>query len=173
MSTPSPSYVLDANVFIQAKRRFYPFDICPGYWDALSWHASQGVICSVDKVEDELQQGKDSLWDWTKTSFDLTAFRSTNNLDVITEFGPLMTWVQAQSQFIPAAKAQFATVADGWLIAYAKSTNSVVVTLEEHNPDTKKKVPMPTVCQAFGVEWITPFEMMRRLGIKLKWTAPT
>jgi hypothetical protein len=39
-------YVLDANTFIQAKRRFYAFDICPRYWASLVWHQRQGNLCS-------------------------------------------------------------------------------------------------------------------------------
>ena len=35
MSATPEKFVLDANVFIQAKRRFYAFDFCPGYWDML------------------------------------------------------------------------------------------------------------------------------------------
>ena len=38
MSEVPARFVLDANAFIQAKRRFYPFDVCPGYWGALVWH---------------------------------------------------------------------------------------------------------------------------------------
>ncbi len=27
------AYLLDANVFIDAKNRYYGFDFCPGFWD--------------------------------------------------------------------------------------------------------------------------------------------
>ena len=50
MSTIPDRYVLDANVFIQAKRKFYGFDFCPGYWSTLIWHQEQGRVCSIDKV---------------------------------------------------------------------------------------------------------------------------
>ncbi len=26
-------YLFDANVFIEAKNRYYAFDICPGFWE--------------------------------------------------------------------------------------------------------------------------------------------
>ena len=61
-------------------------------------------------------------------------------------------------------------VADGWLAAYAKSrTSTVVVTLEEFNAQARRKVQLPNICKAFEVEWITPFEMLRRLGVELDW----
>jgi hypothetical protein len=47
-----------------------------------------------------------------------------------------------------------------------------VVTLEEYSPDAQKRVPLPNVCRAFDLEWITPFEMLRRLGVRLDWEGP-
>jgi hypothetical protein len=78
-----------------------------------------------------------------------------------------MTWVQGQDQFSDAAKADFARGADGWLVAYAKAKGCIVVTLETINPDIKRKVPIPNVCQVFGVQFVDTFEMLRRLGVQL------
>lgn len=170
MSQSPENYVLDASVFIQAKRRFYPFEICPGYWDALRWYREAGRICSVDKVRDELARGSDALWDWAKDVFGETAFHDT--AVAMAEYSAMVAWVQGQSQFFPAAKAEFMAIADGWLAAYAKATGRVLVTLEEHKPDAKSKVPLVNVCRAFNVETITPFEMLRRLGVRLTWQPP-
>lgn len=112
MSDSPENYVLDANVFIQAKRRFYPFNICPGYWDALCWYRAAGRVCSVDKVRDELERGGDALWDWAKAVFDETGFQDT--AAAMADYGAMVAWVQGQSQFFPAAKAEFMAVADGW-----------------------------------------------------------
>lgn len=30
-----PVYLLDSNVFMEAKNRYYAFDIVPGFWQAL------------------------------------------------------------------------------------------------------------------------------------------
>ena len=54
MSSNSGKYVLDANAFIQAKRKFYGLDFCPGYWATLIWHQQQGRLCSIDDVQDEI-----------------------------------------------------------------------------------------------------------------------
>jgi len=35
-------YVLDANVFIEAARRYYAFDIAPPFWESLVQHAANG-----------------------------------------------------------------------------------------------------------------------------------
>ena len=54
-------YLLDANVFIEAKRRYYAFDLCPGYWECLVWHHRAASIQSVDRVKVELERGADEL----------------------------------------------------------------------------------------------------------------
>lgn len=74
-----------------------------------------------------------------------------------------MRWVQSQSQFSPAAKAEFAAVSDGWLIAYAKAKEAIVVTHEVLAPMVQRKVPIPNICKAFSIEYINTFEMLRRL----------
>jgi hypothetical protein len=172
MSEAPEKYALDANAFIQAKRRFYGFEFCPGYWRALIWHQQRGRLSSIDKVRDELLRGGDDLTQWVKREFGDQAFASTAVPEVMAAYGQMLAWVMAQSQFMETAKAEFQQVADGWLVAYAKVNGYVVVTLEEFDPVIRKKVPLPNVCRAFDVEWITPFDMLRRLGVKLNWQSP-
>jgi hypothetical protein len=76
-----------------------------------------------------------------------------------------MKWV-ATSQFRQAAKDEFARVADGWLAAYAKANRHVVVTLEEFNNESQKRVPLPNVCRQFEVDYVNTFEMLEILGTK-------
>ena len=76
------------------------------------------------------------------------------------------------NQFKSEAKTEFAQVADGWLCAYAKAKpQHVVVTHEQLNPYAKGRVPLPNVCQQFGVNYIDPFTMLRDLRVCLKWSA--
>lgn len=42
-------YLLDANSFIEAKRRHYAFDICPGFWAALLAHHGGSRLASIDR----------------------------------------------------------------------------------------------------------------------------
>jgi hypothetical protein len=170
MNDSQECYVLDANVFIQAKRRFYPFDVVPGYWDGLCWHQKNGRVCSIDKVRQELENGGDELWTWARDTFGLDGF--VDSAGCAGEFGRMATWVQQQAQFTMEARAEFMSVADGWLAAQALHSRKVLVTLEEEQPQAKRKVPLPNVCKAFGIQTITPFEMLRRLGVQLGWKAP-
>ena len=161
----NPLFVPDSNVFITAKNDYYAFDLAPAFWDHLIRLAGNGRILSIDFVKDELERGNDDLAQWAKNDFS-DGFISTAEDDVQESYREIMAWVQSQDQFSDAAKAEFARVADGWLIAYAKSKGCIVVTLEALDPKIKKKVPIPNVCQAFGVQFVRTFDMLRRLGVQ-------
>jgi hypothetical protein len=62
-----------------------------------------------------------------------------------------------------------ASVADGWVLAYAKAHGYVVVTHEVFARDSKKKVPMPKVCQAFDIPFVNTFEMLKRMAVRFHW----
>jgi hypothetical protein len=159
-----PVYVLDTNVFIEAARRYYAFDLRTRFWDILSQHAESGVIESIDRVKDELDK-EDELARWANSDFH-KAFCSTDHADVIESYRQVMTWVQKQAQFSDAAKADFAKGADGWLVAYATAKRRIIVTHEVPAPDARKKVPIPNVCQQFHVRWVDTFGMLRELGVR-------
>ena len=54
-------YILDANVFIQAHQTYYAFDICPGFWLALSRQHEAKRIFSIDKIRVALLALSDQL----------------------------------------------------------------------------------------------------------------
>ena len=160
-----PSYVLDANVFIEAARRYYAFDLAPKFWDSLLHHAANGRIQSIDRIGKELKRGKDELARWVANHFD-HAFVSTDETDVVGVYTKIMNWVVKEKQFLDTAKADFANGADGWLLAYAKVKSCVVVTHEAMALDARHKVPIPNVCLAFNVPFVDTFEMLRTLGVR-------
>jgi hypothetical protein len=161
-----PVYVLDANVFIEAARRYYAFDLVPAFWTNLVNLAAQGRIKSIDKIKQELERGNDDLADWIKRGNMSNAFASTDQPDVIRQFGEMMEWVQDNDQFLDAAKAEFAGGVDGWLIAYAGVNNYTVVTHEVYARDVRNRVPIPNICRAFDVRYTDTFQMLRDLGVR-------
>lgn len=160
-----PKYLLDANVFIEAARRYYAFDLAPGFWDALNSHGQNGSIQTIDRVKDEIIKGKDQLCDWISDSFD-PYIVSTDVPEIITNFAEIMSWATSQS-YSEAAKAELASVADGWLVACAKHSGSIVVTHEALDKSIKRKIPIPNVCEQFNVPYIDTFGMLRALQVKL------
>lgn len=158
------TYVLDANVFIEAAKRYYAFDIAPSFWQMLVVQANNGQVLSIDRVKDELLRA--DLKTWASNTFH-EFFASTSDADIIDVYREIMTWSQNQTPFTDAAKAQFASVADGWLIAYALAKGCVVVTHEQYDQNIKRKIKIPNVCQAFDLRYIDTFQMMRELGVRL------
>lgn len=61
-------YLVDANVLIEAKNRYYAFDIAPGFWTWLDQAHRQAVACSIEAVRDELVVGGDELAEWARSN---------------------------------------------------------------------------------------------------------
>lgn len=159
-------FLLDANVFMEASRRYYALDIAPGFWAALVEHARSGQVVSIDKVKGEIDQGEDELKKWVNQSF-YEWFCSTNQPDVASAYGKTMVWAHNQTKFTGAAQAEFASSPDGWLIAFALAKGYVVVTQEIFAAEIKWKIKIPNVCLGLGVPCIDTFKMLRILGVKL------
>ena len=79
-------YLLDANVFIQAKNLHYGFDFCPAFWDWVVRNNKKGHVYSIDKVADEIYAGEDELCKWAKDNSSL--FLKTD-AKVANAFGPV------------------------------------------------------------------------------------
>jgi hypothetical protein len=156
---------MDANAFIEPRDRYYGFDICPGYWTALLQFNRAQRVFSIDRIRGELTEQDDDIKQWieeTPGAF----FKKTEDQAVIDSFQEMVKWVYGEPQFTDAARAEFASVADGWLVAYAAVNDLIVVTHEEFSPDVKRRVLIPNVCEEFEVEYVNTFEMLRALGAK-------
>jgi hypothetical protein len=167
------NYLVDANVLMEAKRRYYRFDLCPGFWACLAWQHKQGSIGSIDRVRVEIEEGKDDLAHWAKRTCPKTFFSATTDAKVAAAYGKIIAWVQSQVRYSPAAKAEFAQVADGWLIAYSNVHNLIVVTHEAPAPESRKEVKIPDVCNQFSVPYVDTFDMLEALGTEFIWKPPT
>lgn len=156
-------FLLDANVFIEAKNRYYGFDICPGFWDALV----KLPFSSIERVRDELRLGNDEIRHWVEHVAPPTAFLSTDSPEVQIAYSEVARWVESQPRFKQSAKTKFFQGADGWLVAYAVIHGRIVVTLETPAPESKNNVKLPDVCIAFNVQFQNTFEMLRSFGAPL------
>ena len=162
LKNSTPEFVLDANVFIEAHRRYYTFDICPGFWNVILEKGPDRLI-SIDKVKDELLKGDDELEDWVKTKIVDTHFASTDGEEVTDCYTDVMKKVKANHHYLPRAKSEFAKSADGWIAAYAYTTGAKVVTHEVFDPKIKKRVKLPNVCHELGVDTVDTFALLREL----------
>ena len=166
-------YLIDSNVFIEAHRHYYAFNLCPGFWKSLVWLHGQDRLLSLDKVKDEITRESDELVAWAVNTMPDTGFAVSKEDDVLEWFGKMQVWAQGQPQYTDAAKEEFASVADAWLIAYARAYGLILVTHEQYKPDVKRRVPIPNVCKAFDVPHVNTFEMLTALTIRYDWSEPT
>ena len=156
------AYLLDANIFIQAKNLHYGFDFCPAFWDWLEVASSRGVVFSIERVQDELTSGNDNLAVWAKQRG--ADFFLPPDSQVVAAFGRVSSWIMGQG-YEQAAITTFFRVADYYLVANALAHNFVVVT-HEVSAHTRRRVKIPNVCIGLKIRHMSPFDMLRKEGAK-------
>jgi hypothetical protein len=151
------AYLLDANVFIEAKNRYYGFDFCPAFWEWLDASNADGIIYSIDKVRDELIGYGDELAELAKARGGGFFLRPDEAL--VPRLQQLSQWASGGA-YEPAAVTTFLESADYYLVAHARAHDFVVVT-HEVPADSGKRIKIPNACLAVGVRFVTTFEMLR------------
>ena len=150
------AYLLDADVFIQAKNLHYGLDFCPAFWDWLTIKNTGGDVFSIEKVGDELLAGADELSDWAKTRDD--TFFLKPDQSTLVSLAAVSNWATAQ-QYQPAAVATFLQLADYYLVAQAHGGHTVVT--HEVPSASVRRIKIPDACIGLGIKCVTPFEMLR------------
>lgn len=151
-------YLLDTNVFIQAKNLQYGFDFCPAFWDWLVARNAEGKVVSLDKIDDELQAGADDLSGWASARS--AAFFLAPDDTILPALGRVSAWATSQS-YRPAAISTFLSVADYWLVAFALTHGDTVVT-HERPSDGISQIKIPNACLGLGIRFLSPYDMLRR-----------
>ena len=167
MSNTPPGYILDANVFSEASKTYYAFDLVPAFWEHLVRQSEAGTIISIDKVKAEIHPSNVQLTGWAQHKFE--RWESTAAEDTKNQYVHLVEWANTSEQYNENTKDEFmaANRADAWLIAHALANKLIVVTEERHNADIQRRIPIPNVCAVFNVEWVDTFQMLRDLNIRL------
>ena len=167
-------YCIDTDVYTQAHRSYYAFDIAPPFWNALVTFAQKGTIISPIAVYDELMEGKDDLKQWAKDHRKILFIEPDSKVNEayrhVAEFANKryhdQHWIR-----------DFLKGADPWVIAQAKAQNLTVVTMEgvKQAENVNKssgrfigKIKIPNVCDHFGIKSISTYELLRALKIELR-----
>ncbi len=151
------AYLLDANVFIQAKRLHYGLDFCPAFWEWLIQENGAGRVISIDKVSNEIEAGGDDLWDWAKQRGD--GFFVKPDTALPAALARVSAWVTGQG-YEPAAVNTFLQVADYYIVAGGLAGGHTVVT-HEIPSTSRKRIKIPDACLGLNVSFMTPFTMLR------------
>lgn len=149
------SYLLDANIFIQAKNLHYGFDFCPAFWE---WLIEQNEkVFSIEKVGDEINAGDDELSQWAQNQAD--GFFLKPDSDMAAVFPTVSQWANSQN-YEAVAINTFLQVADYYLVCHAQGHGFIVVT-HEVPANTKKRIKIPNVCIGLEIKFMSPYEMLR------------
>jgi len=152
------AYLLDANVFMEANRRYYGLDFCPAFWEwIVEAHARRSVF-SIEQVRDEIEAGDDELTTWARERGE--EFFLPPDEAMLGSLGKVARWVQGQG-YRPAAVSTFLDDADYYLVSYAHAHGHTVVTHEVPS-DGVKRVKIPNVCIGMKVKYMSSFTMLRR-----------
>src|SRR5689334_18386189 len=122
------TYLIDSDVFIEAKNRHYGFEFCPAFWEWLEANNARGLVFSVEKIGAELKAGHDQLADWAVargTAFFLPADAGFNSA-----MATVASWA-AGSGYHQVAIDQFLSTGDSHLVAHALAHGHIVVTHEQ------------------------------------------
>ena len=161
-------YLLDSDVLIDATRRHYPFDIVPAFWDWLARAHADDRVFTVQRVAEEVMAVGDELADWMKAQ--PATFRIAPGAADQPALQQVSQWAAA-ADYNQGALVTFLQAGDYFLIAQALSLGYTVVTQEKPAPESRKRIKIPDACNAVGVPWMTPFEMLRAEGARFHLTA--
>lgn len=155
-------YLLDSNIFIQSRKQL-PMDVWVTFWQRMAELAQNGDVVSCSKVKDEIEN--DDVNDWVKANAP-KGFFLPMDAEIMVAYAEVQNWANSQL-FTDSAKAEFATVADAYLIATAKAKGLTVVTYEKSNPQRRSRVMIPDACAAIGARCCELNDVLRELGVKI------
>jgi len=162
MSAMAYKYCLNANVLIQAWKKYYNPKFCPDYWNILNELGKQNKIFIPELVYEEITITEDDLSEWLKAS----------KIPIKEISGPVTICLQRIYSSDPIHKnlvdnTKARSLADPWVIAHAMHENATVVTKEEKvTALNSNKIKIPNVCDSMGVRWINDFQFIDELDIK-------
>jgi hypothetical protein len=151
------TYLLDTNVFIQAKNVHYGFDFCPAFWDWIDEAPAAGSVYSIESVRTELLAVSDELTDWAAARPD--GFFLSPTAATVPSLQATSAWA-ASAGYDPSAVSIFLQIADYYLVAQAHQLSYTVVTNEVVSPSVKR-IKIPNACLGLDVRYVTPFTMLR------------
>ncbi|MBO7462286.1 MAG: DUF4411 family protein [Bacteroidales bacterium] len=154
-------YIIDTNIFITSKNTL-PMDVWTTFWSVFGRIVNGGSVYSIEEVGKEINRGKDALTQWVKGNVP-KGFFIPLDADIMQKYSEILGWARSR-QYTDAAINDFAQVADSYLVATAAVKGMTVVTYEKPQPNAKKRVLIPDVCNAFGVPYCDLNDMLRGLG---------
>lgn len=166
-------FLIDSNALMTPHLSYYPFDFAPSFWEQIEAGIKGKRIIILDMVKAEVLQGNDSLSDWMDNLV-IENLEDRRQPDILAKYAEVLAHVQSNPCYLQAALHEWskAAVADPWIIATAAAKGYTIITLEQKNSNMSpknptRKVKIPDVARALGVDTKDLFYMMRKLNFKL------
>lgn len=152
-------FLIDSNVFINAKYFHYNFKYCKIFWDYLLKLHDNNVVFTINSVKRELLAKPDEIASWIETEVPPSFFQ--DEMMSMGSYAKLMNWAQTQD-VSEKAKEDFASnsKADAFLIAHAMANNFTIITHEKSQAGAKKRIMIPNAAEAHGVKTLTLYEFL-------------
>ena len=133
-------YLLDANIFIEAYKRYYHNKIVSNFWQ---WLVKDEDIYTIQKIKDEIDDGNDELY---------TLIKNVKTLGNIQNIGQVANYVN--QKYNQEETAKFLAKADPLLIATGINNAGVtVITNEVLVGNNSNKIKIPNVCKGLNVNY--------------------
>lgn len=164
-------YLIDSDVFIQAKNLFYRFDFCMPFWEWIADAHNADLVFTIKKVKNEVISGDpdDPARIWMESVPDGFVLDDTDDPEVMKQYAHSIQWATGKSKhYTSLAIKDFADhkKADAFLVAAAKRHGFTIVTQEEENAASKKRIPLPDAAHAVGVKTIHVYDMLSKHSTK-------
>ena len=161
-------HLLDANVLIRADADFYPLDRIPQFWEWLIEKGEHGNVKIPAEIHDEIAAGTGALADWIADKHVKAALLLEEAPDPALVQQALEDGYQARdagfndSELLKIGR-------DAFLVAYGLVHEERVIVTREVSKRTKRlgASKLPDVCDDWGVNWTTDYEMYRLLDFNL------
>lgn len=155
------AYIFDTNIFIRSKNEM-PIDLWPTFWTRVAEMIATNQVFSNEAVKSEIEKGNDELTDWMSHNA-TEGFYISNDASVMQKYAEVLNWAQSRPHFRPEAIAEFAEVADAFLVATAAAKGYKLVTNETSDPLCRRRVKIPDACNALGVRCCDLNDVLREL----------
>ncbi|MDD5761180.1 MAG: DUF4411 family protein [bacterium] len=163
-------FLLDANVLIEANRKYYSLDRVPEFWEWLIHVAAAGQVKMPIETFEEIAEGKDDLAIWASREDVREA------IVLAEEVNPsLVAHVLDLGYAADLTDDEVEKVGrDPFLIAHAlvNPRDRCVVTTEASKPSRQRaNRHVPDVCSQLGVGCVNTFDLVRTLDFRTGWSA--
>lgn len=167
-------YLLDANVLIDAHRKYYPRARVPEFWDWLVHHGAHDNVKIAVEIYEEItekakkKEDKDdlALWADEKAVEESLQFVDDVNIELVQDV--------VNNGYAPDLKDDEVDKIgrDPFLVAYALADpgDRCVVTTEVSAPSkVRSNRRVPDVCKTMGVKVCDTFEFVQQLDFSTNW----